>query len=294
MPMERVVSPEETRQAIAEAHREGKTVGLVPTMGALHEGHLSLVRASRRRAGFTAVSIFVNPAQFGPSEDFAAYPRDIDHDLELLRAEGVDLVFTPSVEHMYPSGAAAIVDPGEIGAILEGASRPGHFTGVATIVAKLFNIVRPDLAFFGEKDYQQLRVIERMTADLDLAVTIVGCAIVRDRDGVALSSRNAYMAAEDRAQAIALCEALEAAAEALAWGERDARVLEQRMAEEVAAFPAAELDYAAVVDPVTLASVERVDAPARALIAARIGGTRLIDNAPLLPPAVASTPGEDA
>lgn len=284
--MERVASKEECRQAVSQARREGKTIALVPTMGALHEGHLSLVRAACKRADYTAVSIFVNPTQFGPNEDFDAYPRDLEHDMELLRAEGVDLLFTPSTEVMYAPDAQVTVEPGPLASLWEGAVRPGHFSGVATVVTKLLNVVRPDLAFFGEKDYQQLRIVTRLARDLDLCVNIVPCPIVRERDGLALSSRNVYLSSEERAQATALCEALEAAAEALAWGERSGEALTARMAEEIAKRPLAELDYAAVVDPDTLEPVETVAGPARAIIAARLGTTRLIDNAALVPPAL--------
>ena len=282
--MERVSSKEEARRAIGAARREGKTIALVPTMGALHEGHRSLVHAACARANYTVVSIFVNPTQFGPAEDFSAYPRDLDRDLEILRAEGVDLVFTPSTGEMYAADSQVTVDPGALASAWEGDVRPGHFTGVATVVTKLLSIVRPDLAFFGEKDYQQLKVVERLVLDLDLAAVIVACPIVRDRDGLALSSRNAYLSADERAQATALCEALEAAAEALAWGQQDGGALEELMAEEISRRPLATLEYAAVVDPATLEHMALVDRPARALIAARIGTTRLIDNVALVPP----------
>ncbi len=282
--MERVTSKEECRQALAQARREGKTIALVPTMGALHEGHLSLVRAACKRAEYTVVSIFVNPTQFGPGEDFDAYPRDLEHDLDLLRAEGVDLLFTPTTDVMYASDAQVTIEPGPLASRWEGEVRPGHFAGVATVVAKLLNITRPNLAFFGEKDYQQLRIVERVVRDLDLCVTIVPCPIVRERDGLAMSSRNAYLSAEERSQATALCEALEAAAEALAWGERSAEALERRMAEEIAKRPAAKLEYAALVDPATLEPVATVEAPVRAILAVRVGNTRLIDNAALQPP----------
>lgn len=281
--MERVGSKEEARQAVAGARREGKTVALVPTMGALHEGHLSLVRAACKRADYTCVSIFVNPTQFGPGEDFEAYPRDLEHDMTLLRAEGVDLLFTPSTGAMYAADAQVVVEPGPLAARWEGEVRPGHFAGVATVVAKLLGIVRPDLAFFGEKDFQQLRIIERMVLDLDIATTVVPCPIVRERDGLAMSSRNAYLGPEERAQALALSEALEAAARALAWGESGAGVLAAAMAEEIAAHPLVQLDYAAVVDAATLEPLDRVAGPARALIAARVGTTRLIDNVALVP-----------
>lgn len=283
--MERVTSKEEARQALASARREAKTIALVPTMGALHEGHLSLVRAACKRADYTAVSIFVNPTQFGPNEDFAAYPRDLEHDLDLLRAEGVDLLFTPTTDVMYATDAQVTVDPGPLAARWEGEARPGHFGGVATVVAKLLNIVRPNLAFFGEKDYQQLRVIERMVRDLDLAVNVVPCPIVRERDGLAMSSRNAYLSPEERAESLALCEALEAAVQAVAWGETDAEAVLQAMRIEFAKRPLAVLEYVAVVDPATLEPVSDLGVPARALVAARLGATRLIDNAALVPPA---------
>jgi len=283
--MERVTSKEECRQALAQARREAKTVALVPTMGALHAGHLSLVRAACKRADYVAVSIFVNPTQFGPGEDFGAYPRDLEHDLELLGAEGVDLLFAPSIEAMYAADAQVTVDPGPLASRWEGEVRPGHFAGVATVVAKLLNIVRPDVTFFGEKDYQQFRVVQRMIRDLDLAVGIVACEIVRERDGLAMSSRNVRLSAEEREQATALCDALEAAVRAVAWGERSGEVLAECMAQEVAKWPLVQLDYAAVVDPLSLEPVETVTGVARALIAAKVGPVRLIDNTALVPPA---------
>lgn len=282
--MERVSSKEEARQALGAARREGMRIGLVPTMGALHEGHLSLVRASCKRADYTAVSIFVNPTQFGEGEDFSAYPRDLERDLSLLKAEGVDLVFTPSTAVMYAGDAQVSVDPGPLASVWEGESRPGHFRGVCTVVAKLLSIVGPDLAFFGEKDYQQLKIVERMVRDLDAATTIVAMPIVRERDGLAMSSRNAYLSAEERAQAVALCEALEAAAQAVAWGELAGPEIERIMAEEFSARPLVELEYAAVVDPATLGRADGVGGGARALVAARVGRTRLIDNVALAAP----------
>jgi pantoate--beta-alanine ligase len=289
--IERIASKGEVRSAIAAARREGKTVGLVPTMGALHEGHLSLVQAACKRTDIVMVSIFVNPTQFAPGEDFESYPRDIAADLELLSAEGVDLVFTPSVDEMYGRGAETTVEPGPLSLRWEGEIRPGHFTGVATVVAKLFNIVRPDLAFFGEKDYQQLRIVSRMTDDLDLGLGIVGCPIVRDASGLALSSRNAYLTPEQKAAALALPEALEAAAAALAWGERDARALEAIMAETIdnVGRDVVSLEYAAVVEPSSLEPAEVITGTARALIAARVGSTRLIDNCALVAPAATTT-----
>jgi pantoate--beta-alanine ligase len=281
--MERVVSAEEVRQTLAQARREGRSVALVPTMGALHEGHLALVRAARARADVVVVSIFVNPAQFGVDEDFDAYPRDIPHDLELLAAENVDVVFMPTVEGMYPPGSETVVEPGTIAMLWEGEHRPGHFTGVCTVVVKLFNIVRPDIAFFGEKDYQQLVIVRHMARDLDFGIQISGVPIVRDRDGVALSSRNAYLTPEQREAASVLFRALTAVREQAAAGETDASALARFLAEEVEGETIGELDYAAIVDPDTLEPLEVLDRPARAIVAARFGRARLIDNVPVGP-----------
>jgi pantoate--beta-alanine ligase len=287
--IERIGSKGELRAAVASARREGKRVGFVPTMGALHEGHLSLVRAACARTDVVIASVFVNPTQFGPGEDFEAYPRPLEQDLAALAAEGVEIAFTPTVTAMYAADAQVTVDPGALGEPWEGALRPGHFRGVATIVTKLLSIVRPDLAFFGEKDYQQLKIIERLVLDLDLGVGIVACPTVRESGGLALSSRNAYLSPEERAVAIAVPEALEAAAAGLAWGERDVAELEAAMR---AAFEtrtagsavSATLDYAAVVDPETLEPLDVVTGNMRALVAAHVGGTHLIDNCALVPP----------
>jgi len=276
--MERVYSKEEVRQAVAAAKREGKRVALVPTMGALHEGHLSLVRAACSRADYVAVSVFVNPTQFGPSEDFAAYPRDIDRDLELLAAEGVDLVFSPSVETMYEPDAQVTVQPGPLADVWEGAIRPGHFTGVCTVVTKLIATFRPDLAFFGEKDFQQLVVIRRLVQDLDLPVRVVGVPTVREHDGLALSSRNVHLSPEERRAATVLYRALRTAETLALGGEADPAALADAMRGVVADEPLVTLDYAAVVDPVTLTEASETTQPARAIIAARVGATRLIDN----------------
>jgi pantoate--beta-alanine ligase len=283
--MERVISVEEVRGALARPRREGRTIGFVPTMGALHEGHLSLVRASRARCDLTVVSIFVNPTQFGEGEDFGAYPRDIEGDSALLGAEGVDVLFTPTTAVMYPPGAVTVVDPGPMTTVLCGASRPGHFVGVATVVTKLLNIVRPDLAFFGEKDYQQLKVLERVAADLDIPTRIVGCPIIRERDGLAMSSRNRYLSPEQRGHALVLSRALAAVQRAAAEGETDGEALQRMLAEEIAAEPGVELDYAAVVDAGTLEEVTRLLRTGRALVAARVGPARLIDNVSIEPPA---------
>lgn len=279
--MERVVSAEEVRQALAAPRREGKSVALVPTMGALHDGHLALVRAARARADVVVVSIFVNPAQFGPGEDFESYPRDLIHDTELLAAEDVDVVFTPTVEAMYPPAAATQVEPGAIALLWEGESRPGHFNGVCTVVAKLFNIASPDIAFFGEKDYQQLVIIRRMVRDLHFGVQVVGVPIVRERDGLAMSSRNVYLTSEQRRDALVLSRGLDAVRQQVSAGERDAVALARFLAEEVEGGSLAELDYAAIIDPATLEQLEILDRPARAVVAARFGRARLIDNVPL-------------
>jgi len=282
--VERVTSVEEVRQTLGASRREGKTVALVPTMGALHDGHIALVRAACKRADFVVVSIFVNPTQFGPGEDFEAYPRDIPHDIELLAAEGVEVVFTPGVEAMYPAGSDTIVEPGTMAMLWEGEVRPGHFTGMLTVVAKLLNVVTPDLAFFGEKDFQQLVLVRKMVRDLDFGVQVVGVPIVRDRSGLALSSRNAYLTDVERAAAIVLSHTLDEVRRIADEGERDALTLARFMAEEIEMESLARLDHAAIVDPLTLEQLEVLDRPARAIVAARFGRARLIDNAPILPP----------
>ncbi len=262
----------------AERAQLTEPLGLVPTMGALHEGHLSLVRRAREECASVAMSIFVNPTQFGPQEDFARYPRPIERDLELARDAGVDLVFHPAPETMYPPGFATWVEVGAPALRWEGERRPGHFRGVATVVTKLLAIIGPQRAYFGEKDYQQLQVVRRLVADLNLPVAIVGCPIVREPDGLALSSRNVYLTPEERPHAAALYRALEAGRHAAASGERDAAAVRETIEAVLRATPGIEIDYVALVDPLTLEPVERLDAPARALVAARLGGVRLIDN----------------
>ena len=252
-------------------------VALVPTMGALHEGHRSLVRAARRRAASVVVSVFVNPTQFGPGEDFDRYPRTWADDLAALHDEGADLVFHPGVDDVYPSGAVGVsVDPGPLGSVLEGAVRPGHFTGVLTVVTTLFGLVRPDLAVFGEKDYQQLTLIRAMARELALGVEVVGAPTVREADGLALSSRNRYLDPAQRAAAAALSRALRAGAAAGAQG-ADAVLAAARA--ELAAQPSLRTDYLELTDP-DLGPPPPTGA-ARLLVAARAGTTRLIDNAPV-------------
>lgn len=273
----------EVREATAAARREGRTVGLVPTMGALHEGHMALVRRAREQCGFVGVSIFVNPTQFGPSEDFARYPRTLEADSRMCQQAGVDLIFAPDADEMYPEGFGTWVEVGGVTEMLEGEFRPGHFRGVATVCLKLFNIFRPDRAFFGLKDYQQLQVIRKMVRDLDLPVEIVPVEIVREPDGLALSSRNRYLNAEERRAALILSKSLAAAKSAFDSGERSAQAIGSIVRSVLDSEPLAQTDYAVVVDAETLVAVERIDRPAVVLLAVRIGGTRLIDNAVLIP-----------
>jgi pantoate--beta-alanine ligase len=257
---------------------EGRRIGLVPTMGYLHEGHLALVDEARRRVGSVIMSIFVNPLQFGPTEDLARYPRDLPRDRALAAGRGVDALFVPSVEAMYPTGSEVRVVPGPTADRWEGAARPGHFAGVLTVVAKLFHLVGPDLACFGQKDIQQLTLVRRMVRDLDWPVEIVGVPTVREPDGLALSSRNAYLGDQDRARAVVLSRALLAAHRAWCEGERRAEVIQQRMQLELRVHPEVVVEYIAVVEPETLAPVATVDGRSIVAIAARVGGTRLIDN----------------
>jgi pantoate--beta-alanine ligase len=264
--------------ACEEARASGRTVGLVPTMGAFHAGHVSLMRRARAERDLVVVSIFVNPLQFGDAADLQAYPRDERADLEVAEREGADVVFAPSGEEMYPGGEPEVtIDPGPLGERLEGASRPGHFRGVATAVAVLFHAVGPASAYFGEKDAQQITVVRRMVRDLSFPISIVECPVVRDVDGLALSSRNARLTTEQREAAGCLFLALSAAAELARGGERDAPTLVAVMAREIGATPAARLDYAAVVDERTFEEVATIEGPARALVSARFGEVRLID-----------------
>jgi pantoate--beta-alanine ligase len=264
----------------AKAAEPGLSWGFVPTMGYLHEGHLSLVRLARAASDRVAVSIYVNPAQFAPTEDLASYPRDLERDLALLRGEGVDLVFTPDDETMYPPGFQTTVTVAEVTRPLEGASRPTHFQGVTTVVAKLLNIVAPDRAYFGQKDAQQVVVVKRMVADLNIDVDIVVGPIVREADGLAMSSRNTRLAPEQRAAAPVLHRALSAARAALEAGERDGAALRRQMEAIIAAEPLASLDYVSVADPETLAELGAVGDKALLSLAVRFGAVRLIDNMP--------------
>ena len=257
------------------------TVGFVPTMGYLHEGHLALVRWARRENSAVIVSIYVNPAQFGPREDFGAYPRDLDRDLELLQREGTDIVFVPLDEEVYPPGFSSWVDVGKVTEKLEEASRPGHFRGVATIVAKLFNIVQPTRAYFGQKDAQQVVVIKRMVADLNMNLEVVIAPTSRESDGLAMSSRSTYLNPKERQAATILFRALELAQRLRRRGEKDAGEIRRRMAALIQKEPLARVDYVSIADAETLEELNLLDRPAVASLAVRIGKTRLIDNMPL-------------
>jgi len=252
--------------------------GLVPTMGALHDGHLSLVRRAKAECDHVGVSIFVNPAQFGPGEDLSKYPRDLDHDLKLLELLGVDVVWTPAPKVVYPPGFQTWVAVEQVSAPLEGKHRPGHFRGVATVVAKLFNAFTPDKAYFGQKDAQQVVVIKQMVRDLNFPLEIVVCPIVREPDGLAMSSRNVYLNPEERKAATVLYRALSAAKAKYDAGERDAEMLRAAMSSTIAAEPLAREEYVSAADPDTLAELERIDKGVLLSMAVRIGKTRLIDN----------------
>ena len=263
------------RQAYEAAERP---LGLVPTMGYLHEGHMSLVRRACAENATAAVSIFVNPTQFGPNEDFETYPRDVDADLAKLREAGADLVFAPPVEEIYPPGFDTYVDIGVIGERLEGEHRAGHFRGVATVVCKLLAIVRPDRAYFGQKDAQQCLVVKRLNHDLNLGAEIVVCPTVRDTDGLALSSRNVYLSANDRRAALSLFRSLNIAQDLRGRGVVDAAEIRRRMHEHITASAAADVDYISIADAENLIELDDIDRPALVSLAVRFGKTRLIDN----------------
>jgi pantoate--beta-alanine ligase len=269
---------EDMRAASRAVRHAGKRLGFVPTMGALHEGHLSLARAAKASCDAVAASIFVNPAQFGPTEDLAKYPRNFERDRELLEKEGVELLFAPSVEEMYPAGAVTWVTVEGLSAKLDGRSRPGHFRGVTTVVAKLFHIVEPDAAFFGQKDAAQVAIIRRMAADLNFPVEIVACPIMREPDGLAMSSRNAYLDPQQRKQALLLHRSLFRANKLWEAGERDAAKIVATAQEEFAAEKSVRLDYFEIVDPDNLDPLDDVGNGALVAVAAFVGQTRLIDN----------------
>ncbi len=276
--MRRIATIAEMKAACRQMSRSGKTLGFVATMGALHEGHLSLVRASKARCDVTAVSIFVNPLQFGPAEDLDKYPRTMERDAALLEQLDADILFTPGVEEMYPKGAQTYVLVEELSSRLDGASRPGHFRGVATVVTKLFEIIRPDFAFFGQKDAVQVAVLRKLANDLDMDVEIVACPIVREQDGLAMSSRNVYLTSEQRQQALVLHRSLLRVQTAVERGERASAKLIEIGKKAIAEEAGARLDYFAIVDPGTLEPVEDVLRGALVAAAAYLGVTRLIDN----------------
>jgi len=279
----------EMRSALWTSQQRERIIGFVPTMGALHEGHLSLVRAAKEKCHVVAVSIFVNPTQFAPGEDFTRYPRTFDADCTALEKEKIDFLFAPSAEEMYPPGATTYVKVEEIADRLCGRSRPGHFRGVATVVSKLFNIVQPDFAFFGLKDAAQFALIRRMVRDLNITVEIVGCPIVREPDGLALSSRNVYLSAEQRRQALVLSKSLNAVERSFHAAERDTQKLIALAKQVIAAESGIRLDYFEIVDPDSLAHVSVIgDQPALAAVAAFVGNTRLIDNTILSKEALSS------
>jgi pantoate--beta-alanine ligase len=277
VPFEIIRDPAAMRARAEDLRRDGRTIAVVPTMGALHEGHLTLLRAARAKADVLILTIFVNPTQFGPNEDLAKYPRDEAGDLAKARACGIDLAFCPEAAAMYPAGAQTFVEVRELQQPLCGARRPGHFAGVATIVTKLFHITRPHVAVFGEKDYQQLAIIRRMVRDLDFGIEIASVPIVREPDGLAMSSRNAYLSPADRTRALALSQGLAAAEAAARRGERDAAAL---VAAARAPLEAAQLrvDYVELRDATELTEVTRLERPCVLAIAAFVGATRLIDN----------------
>jgi pantoate--beta-alanine ligase len=281
LPFEIIRDPGAMRERVEDLRRDGLRVAVVPTMGYLHEGHLSLLRAARAAADVVILTIFVNPTQFGPNEDLSRYPRDEAGDLAKARPCGLDLAFCPEASAMYPAGAQTFIEVRELQKPLCGASRPGHFAGVATIVAKLFNITRPHVAFFGEKDFQQLAVIRRMVRDLDFGIEIVGMPIVREADGLAMSSRNVYLSPEERARALSLSQGLDAASQLFANGERGAAALLAAARAPIEA--AAKIDYVELRDADELTEIETVERRAVLAIAAFVGKTRLIDNRVLDP-----------
>lgn len=279
--MRLVHAKDEVRRAVREVHAGGGTVALVPTMGYLHEGHMSLVDRAREMADWVAMSVFVNPLQFGPTEDLARYPRDLERDLEMARGRGVDLVFAPTVAEMYPLGEPQVsVIPGALAERMEGRIRPGHFRGVLTVVAKLFGIFTPDVAVFGQKDFQQAALIRRMALDLDQGVRVEVAPIIREADGLAMSSRNVYLSSDERERALALSRGLEHGRALFAAGERDADALRAALWEALR-VSGIEPEYAEAADPLTLEPVATADSGTVLLVAARVGRTRLIDNAVL-------------
>jgi pantoate--beta-alanine ligase len=283
LPFEIIRDPAAMRARAEDLRRDGRVIAVVPTMGYLHDGHLSLLRAARARADVVILTIFVNPTQFGPNEDLSRYPRDEEGDLAKARPTGLDLAFCPDAAAMYPAGAQTFVEVRELAAPLCGEKRPGHFTGVATIVTKLFHLTKPHLAFFGEKDYQQLAVIRRMTRDLDFGIEIVGMPIVREPDGLAMSSRNVYLSPDERRQALALVRGLDAARAAVEAGERSAAAIVAACRAPIEAAADARIDYVELRDADELTPVGELTRPAVLALAVFVGKTRLLDNRVLRP-----------
>jgi len=277
------------RAVVRRARQQGQVIGFVPTMGALHEGHLSLIRTARRETGFVVVSIFVNPTQFGPGEDYERYPRMLDQDVPAAESAGADLIFAPTVEALYPPGSVTYVVQDRLTERLCGLSRPTHFHGVCTIVAKLFHLVQPDIAYFGQKDYQQSVIIRRMVVDLNFPVEIRVCPTVREPDGLAMSSRNRYLTPAERAQAVCLYRALKRAEALVHGGERRAHVIQAAMQDEIAQAPLARAEYVALVHPDTLEDVQEVTEGTVAALAVRFPSARLIDNLILRAPAATAS-----
>lgn len=271
-------SVQEVRNVTANWKKRGFSVGLVPTMGYLHPGHISLIERARKENDMVVVSIFVNPIQFGPNEDLDKYPRDMAHDREVCEKAGAELIFAPQPSEMYPCENLAFVDIRGLGDGLCGAKRPGHFRGVCTVVSKLFNIVLPDRAYFGEKDAQQLAIIKRMVKDLNFGTMIVSCPIVREPDGLAMSSRNLYLSPEERKAALSVSRSLSAAKELMRKGEKDAVKIRETIVAGISAEPLARIDYAEIVDSADLSPVQRIEKPVLAAVAVYFGKTRLIDN----------------
>lgn len=276
--MKVVKTIDEVKQAVREWREEGLTIGAVPTMGYLHEGHLSLIDRSVKENDRTVVSVFVNPIQFGPSEDLESYPRDIERDSALCRGHGADIVFNPEPGEMYKNGFSTFVDMSVLTEELCGLSRPTHFRGVCTVVTKLFNIITPDRAYFGEKDAQQLAVIKHMVRDLNMNVTVVGCPIVREADGLAKSSRNTYLSGDERSAALILSRTLALGRKMIEAGERDVRKITDAMKKNIETEKLARIDYVKIVDIETMQQVETIDRPVLCAMAVYIGKTRLIDN----------------
>ena len=276
--MKRTSQITELREIIAKERSRGRKIALIPTMGYLHRGHLALVEQAKQTGAFVVLSIFVNPLQFGPNEDYSSYPRDLDQDAHLVEVAGVDALFHPTAEEMYPRPMVTYVEVGQLDAVLCGAKRPGHFRGVATVVSKLFHIVQPDFAFFGKKDYQQYLVIRRMVSDLNLPIEVCAVSIVREEDGLALSSRNVFLTLEQRQAAKVLSQSLNEAETRLRAGERSARELEKQVRERISRQRQGVIDYVEVRDAEDLSEVSIIERPVLIALAVKFGSTRLIDN----------------